>query len=84
MREVYYTTQAERAAAIAEAQAQGETMLHDDFRVGPRGQNRLTFGVVPDLPPDPRAEVLKGLRAKGKAAWTLEDIKDAIGALIRL
>lgn len=44
-----YRTPSERARAVAAAQAEGRSTLHDDFNVGPNGENRLTFVVkTPD------------------------------------
>ena len=42
-----YTTKEQRLTIIAAAEALGETMQHDDFNVGPNGENRLTFDVLP-------------------------------------
>lgn len=51
---VFYTTNEERQALIDAAEARKETMLHDDFEVGPNGENRLTFGDVPEPVISPR------------------------------
>ena len=47
MHTVFYTTSGQRAAFIAQAEAAGETMIHDDFNVGPDGEHRLTFDTLP-------------------------------------
>ncbi len=66
MRTVFYKTQAKRLSFINAAESKGETMIHDDFCVGPNQENRLTFGVLPKPEPDPRAIRMKDLTAKLK------------------
>ena len=58
-RVAHYTTHEERTALVAEAEAAGETMRHDEFAVGPEGQHRLTFHVAPIEPSDPAVVRLK-------------------------
>ena len=55
MEEFFYRSKNERDAIIAKQEALGQTMLHDDFSVGPNGEHRLTFEARNDpLPPPPR------------------------------
>lgn len=43
MRQVFYETEDQRRAYLKQATAKDEVLLHDDFNVGPDGENRLTF-----------------------------------------
>ncbi len=67
MRTVLYKTPAKRLSLIKAAEAKGETMIHDDFWVGPNQENRLTFGVLPITEPDTRTTQIATLTAKLKA-----------------
>ena len=51
MREVLYVTKQERTEALLAAHDLGERMLHDDFGVGPEGEDRLTFEKQKPAPP---------------------------------
>ena len=53
MRTVEYVTQEEKRLAIEAAEANNETMIHDDFNVGMNGENLLTFDTHPNLIPIP-------------------------------
>lgn len=55
MRVALYITDAGRARAIERAESWGETMLHDDFGVGPNGEHQLTFIYRVKVPPTPEA-----------------------------
>ena len=71
MRTVDYTTDAERTAAIAEAEAADETMLHDDFGTGKDGANLLTFETADeqaDRQPAPTPEALRMAALSAKIA----------------
>lgn len=64
-RTAFYTTPAERATLIAEAAANGERTIHDDFNVGPNSENRLTFE-APGPPPAPTAREVELAALKGR------------------
>lgn len=66
MRTVLYKTSAKRLSLIKAAEAKGETMIHDDFWVGPNQENRLTFGVPPIAEPDAITIQIAALTAKLK------------------
>lgn len=63
-RTVLYVADDDRLKYIAEANAQGERMLHDDFAVGPEGQHRLTFEKSPEPIPDSNFAAKKALLDK--------------------
>lgn len=63
MRQVFYTDSETRKVLIEQAEAASQTMLHDDFGVGPKGENRLTFGQAAE-PPLPTARELAREAAK--------------------
>jgi hypothetical protein len=79
MREVIYRTKGEREEAIGVAEGQGEVLNHDDFSVGPAGENRLTF-IVPDPDIlDVRDSRLDTLRQKLKSdSITFEEVKELL------
>jgi len=58
MRTQNYRSPNQRKQFLKIAHSNGETMLHDDFLAN--NVKRLTFDVVPVLPPDPN-EILKEL-----------------------
>ncbi len=66
-RTVLYTTNEERNIALAEARVIGETMLHDDFGVGPLGENQLTFDIVIDIIIPPTAGQIRQKVLEDKA-----------------
>ena len=75
MAEFFYTTGSERQTLITERENLGETMLSDDFNVDPRGENRLTFGIIPDPVPTPDEVRLTELHGRLKAqTMTLPEI----------
>ncbi len=81
MRTVFYKTPAKRRSLVKAAEAKGETMIHDDFCVGPNQENRLTFGVLPKPEPDPRAIRMKDLTAKLKDdTITFDEMKQLLRA----
>lgn len=57
----FYKTEEEREAYLVNATVRGETMIHDDFNIGPEGTHRLTFDVKPD-PPQRERTVFDALR----------------------
>ncbi len=83
MREAFYTTPDERAAALAAARRVGEVMIHDDFldaagnpTDGTAG--RLTFDVLPDNPPV-RDTAREALRARiDDGTVTLDELAQAL------
>lgn len=68
MREVLYTTKQQRTDALDEAKTLNEVLLHDDFDVGPSGENRLTF--IPYIEPVPSPDELRQEELRGKLAGT--------------
>ena len=59
-----YTTRGQREQALTNAKQAGETVVHDDFAVGPNGENQLTFGIVDIDPPTAEEIELRGLVPK--------------------
>ncbi len=75
---VFYTNKSERDAAITFAESQGETMIHDDFGVGPSQENQLTFDVRTDVP-DPAVVRLGELHAQLRGGpLTLPEISEML------
>lgn len=76
--EVLYRTGAERGAAIAANQGAGLVLVHDDFNVGPDGENRLTFTDTDTrtAPPVPaRRARIRQLRDQGtRTATELDEL----------
>ena len=58
MRQVLYTTESERNMLITNAEDRGETMIHDDFDVGPNGEHRLTFDTLPASPSQTERDII--------------------------
>lgn len=84
MRTVIYDTEAERALAIAGAEAAGETMLHDDHFAMFK---RLTFDVIVDKPLSPsaieRSERRESLVSYLGGPQTPATVAEAVSDLIR-
>ena len=82
MRTVLYTTDDQRKDYVKQAEDAGETMLHDDFDVGPSGEHQLTFDKIPDLPPTADEIRLEELRGKRRErSMTLQDIMEYLDLL---
>lgn len=60
-RTVRYTTAVERDAFVADAEANGETMVRDDHHVNGRGNHEMDFEVLPEYiaPPDTPRQILE-------------------------
>ncbi len=52
-RTVFYTTEGAKKVLIDSARDLGESVIHDDFGVGPEGQNQLSFGTTVESFRDP-------------------------------
>lgn len=77
MRTVLYITKNERDSAIKAAELAGEVMVHDDFNVGPGGENQLTFDTPkPDPAPTPEQILRSELKIKlADDSMTFEEMK---------
>ena len=64
-----YSTRTERIAAIILEEAQGRTMLHDNFL--PDGRGELIFDVLP--PPVPKPLELLQIDSRWREQWLLAD-----------
>lgn len=81
-RQVFYTSREERQAA-KDGMARNEYIRHDDYNVGPNGENRLTIEIYTPIPPDPaelRRQALKAIFAARSA--TIGDIQEALELLL--
>jgi len=85
----FYSTLEERAALLEAAKSLNETMVHDDFSIGPNGENRLTFNVyvAPPVTPEQRDRRDREDRlvdVRQKPTLTLPEVKSALDDIIDL
>jgi len=77
MRTQDYTSERQRNRALEDANRIGESMIHDDLLSN--GNHRITFDIIPDIPPDPKVILLKLLLGKlENNTITIEQLKTLI------